>query len=65
MNHLILLIVALSALLALSACGADGYPVPPSTTTSAGVTVGTNGVQTSGSVVRTTGSVSIGVGFGR
>ncbi len=65
MKHPILFAVALSALLALSACGADGDPVAPTTTTSAGVTVGTNGVQTSGSVVRTTGNVSIGVGFGR
>jgi predicted small lipoprotein YifL len=56
------------ALLALAACGADGAPTPPpatqSTAVSAGVTVGTGGVQPSATIARTTGNVTIGVGFG-
>ena len=52
MNHLILVAIALSALLALSACGADGKPITPTTTTGAavGLTVGSGGVQPSAAV---------------
>ncbi len=55
-------------LMVLASCGADGQPVPPaapSTNVSAGVTVGSGGVQPRASVVTTTGNVSIGVGVRR
>jgi predicted small lipoprotein YifL len=54
--------------LALAACGADGPPTAPppapSTAVSAGVTVGTGGIQPSASIARTTGNVTLGIGFG-
>lgn len=55
------------ALLTLAACGADGAPTPPpepTTAISGGVTIGTGGVQTNAAIARTTGNVTVGIGFG-
>ena len=49
------------ALVLLAACGADDPPFRP--TASAGVSIGTGGVSTTGSVGTTNGNVTIGVGF--
>jgi predicted small lipoprotein YifL len=60
--------VLLLTLLALAACGADGAPTAPppapSTAVSAGVTVGSGGIQPSASIARTTGNFTLGIGFG-
>lgn len=59
MKHALLL-----TLLALAACGADGPPTPPTTQVSGSVTVGTNGVQPSATIARTSGNVTLGLGLG-
>lgn len=49
------------AVLALSACGADGPPITPSMTTTVGV--GSDGLRTSADVTLKRGPVTIGGGF--
>ncbi len=49
------------ALVLLAACGADDPPFRPAA--SAGVNVGPGGVSTTGGVVSTNGTITIGVGF--
>ncbi len=59
MRHALLL-----ALLTLAACGADGPPTAPTTQVSGSVTIGTNGVQPSATIARSTGNVTLGIGLG-
>ncbi|MEL6915268.1 MAG: hypothetical protein AAFP13_12290 [Pseudomonadota bacterium] len=54
-------ILALLALAALTACGADGEPVTPFGT--AGISVGSGGVSTNAAVGASAGPVTISVGF--
>ncbi|WP_333711934.1 hypothetical protein [Yoonia sp.] len=54
-------IVLVIGLMALAACGADGAPFTPNA--SFGVSAGTGGVSTGGSVGASNGTVSVGVGF--
>lgn len=53
--------IAVLALLALAACGADGAPVRPSA--SVGVGVGSGGVDLGGSFGVTDGTLSVGIGL--
>ncbi|EBA12103.1 hypothetical protein [Roseobacter sp. CCS2] len=46
---------------ALAACGADGAPFTPNA--NVGLSVGSNGVNTTTSVGASNGTVSVGVGF--
>ena len=55
-------IIAILALFALTACGADGEPVHP--TMNAGIGVGTNGVMVRTGVGVKSGPVRLGVGLG-
>lgn len=50
--------LAILALLALAACGAEGDPIRPS----ASVGVGSGGTEVGGSVGLSTGNVSLGIG---
>ncbi|MGJ8621982.1 MAG: hypothetical protein ACSHW1_04340 [Yoonia sp.] len=47
--------------LALAACGADGPPMTPNA--SMGISVGSGGVSTGGSVGASNGTLSVGLGF--
>jgi hypothetical protein len=53
--------IAVLALLALAACGADGAPVRPSA--SVGVGVGSDGPDIGGSFGATDGTFSVGIGL--
>ncbi len=53
--------IAVLALLAMAACGADGAPVRPSA--SVGVGVGSGGVDLGGSFGVTEGTFSVGIGL--
>ncbi len=54
--------LALTAMVALAGCGADGEPIRP--TTQAKVGVGSNGVTGSVGTTLTRGNVSVGLGIG-
>jgi hypothetical protein len=64
MTRLLPLAAALSALMLLPGCGADGPPTAPTTAVSGGVTIGTGGVQPSAAIARTSGNVTLGIGLG-
>lgn len=55
-------VIAILALGALAACGADGEPIQPSMNTNIGI--GSHGVSASTGVTLQSGPVSVGVGLG-
>ncbi len=54
------LVAALTGLLALAGCGADGAPFRPSAT--AGISIGSGGISTDCAIGTTNGTVSVRVG---